>query len=80
MPELVDYIQNLPEDDGLRHSLSFIFGRLRVHNDQHQGDPNPPPFFLGINGVQGAGKTVLVVLSSLFSVLGFRENLSSFLA
>ncbi|KAJ9298210.1 hypothetical protein DTO271G3_3815 [Paecilomyces variotii] len=52
MPEIVD--------DKSQHCIPFILERLKVHQARHKDDPNAPPFFLGLNGVQGAGKTVLV--------------------
>jgi len=48
------------EDDKSQFCLPFILERLEVHGRQHEGDEDAPPFFLGLNGVQGAGKTVLV--------------------
>lgn len=55
MPEIIDgYSQ---------HCVPFLLERLRAHTERHcdsAGNDNPPPFFLGLNGVQGAGKTVLV--------------------
>ncbi|CAG8006267.1 unnamed protein product [Penicillium salamii] len=50
MPEIVD--------DKSQHCIPFLLERLRIHTDRHRG--NTPPFFIGLNGVQGAGKTVLV--------------------
>ncbi|CAI7649663.1 unnamed protein product [Penicillium bialowiezense] len=50
MPEIVD--------DKSQHCIPFLLDRLRLHTDRHRG--NTPPFFIGLNGVQGAGKTVLV--------------------
>lgn len=55
MPEIVD--------DKSQHCIPFLLERLRVHTERHRqpdGSANAPPFFLGLNGVQGAGKTVLV--------------------
>ncbi|KAJ5810368.1 uncharacterized protein N7503_002586 [Penicillium pulvis] len=46
-------------DDKSQHCIPFLLERLRVHSARY-GDGNTPPFFLGLNGVQGAGKTVLV--------------------
>jgi D-glycerate 3-kinase len=40
--------------------IPFILSRLEVHRQRWADAENPPPFFLGLNGVQGAGKTVLV--------------------
>src|SRR2546423_1128228 len=48
------------QDDKSQYCIPFILERLEVHRRQHDGEDNPPPFFLGLNGVQGAGKTVLV--------------------
>ncbi|KAJ5143051.1 uncharacterized protein N7515_001838 [Penicillium bovifimosum] len=46
-------------DDKSQHCIPFLLDRLRVHTERHRGNPTPP-FFIGLNGVQGAGKTVLV--------------------
>ena len=49
-------------DDKAPHVVPFILERLAVHQQQHKNSPpaDRPPFFIGLNGVQGAGKTVLV--------------------
>lgn len=49
-------------DDKAQRVVPFILERLAVHQRQHESTPTPqrPPFFIGLNGVQGAGKTVLV--------------------
>ncbi|KAJ5156765.1 hypothetical protein N7492_009568 [Penicillium capsulatum] len=53
MPEIID--------DKSQHCIPFLLERLRAHAERHRSpDGNTPPFFLGLNGVQGAGKTVLV--------------------
>ncbi|KAI2703632.1 hypothetical protein CBS147332_7618 [Penicillium roqueforti] len=52
MPEIVD--------DKSQYCIPFILDRLRVHTERHRSNPSIPPFFIGLNGVQGAGKTVLV--------------------
>lgn len=55
MPEIVD--------DKSEHCIPFLLERLRIHTERHRqtsGSADVPPFFLGLNGVQGAGKTVLV--------------------
>jgi D-glycerate 3-kinase len=57
MPEIID--------DKSQFCIPFLLGRL--HLASHADNPNPPPFFLGINGVQGAGKTVLVSKTFLLS-------------
>ncbi|KAJ5295144.1 hypothetical protein PENANT_c035G07959 [Penicillium antarcticum] len=46
-------------DDKSQHCIPFLLDRLRVHTERHRGT-STPPFFIGLNGVQGAGKTVLV--------------------
>ncbi len=43
-------------DDKTPHVLSFIL----PHLSQHHESSSDTPFFIGLNGVQGAGKTVLV--------------------
>ncbi|KKK14896.1 hypothetical protein P175DRAFT_0558463 [Aspergillus ochraceoroseus IBT 24754] len=60
----------MPEifDDKSQHCIPFLLERLQAHQEKYGKDPaNTPPFFLGLNGVQGAGKTVLV--STLQSTL-----------
>ncbi|XHF98926.1 hypothetical protein AWENTII_002456 [Aspergillus wentii] len=53
MPEIID--------DKSQHCIPFLLDRVKAHQARHGNDPsNTPPFFLGLNGVQGAGKTVLV--------------------
>lgn len=48
-------------DDKSEHCIPFILERLRLHTEQHESrGEKPPPFFFGLNGVQGAGKTTLV--------------------
>jgi len=57
--------RKMPEifDDKSEHFIPFILERLEVHRKKHNTVQNPPPFFLGLNGVQGAGKTTLVGLA-----------------
>ncbi|KAH8703457.1 P-loop containing nucleoside triphosphate hydrolase protein [Talaromyces proteolyticus] len=52
MPEVID--------DKSQHCIPFLLNRLKAHQARYASDPDAPPFFLGLNGVQGAGKTVLV--------------------
>jgi D-glycerate 3-kinase len=48
-------------DDKSQYCIPFLLDRLKHHQARHGNNPaNTPPFFLGLNGVQGAGKTVLV--------------------
>ena len=48
------------QDDKGQYCIPFILDLLAKHHEAHESQSNPPPFFLGLNGVQGAGKTVLV--------------------
>ncbi|KAL4889844.1 P-loop containing nucleoside triphosphate hydrolase protein [Aspergillus ambiguus] len=60
MPQIID--------DKSQHCIPFLLDRLKQHQLRHGNNPaDTPPFFLGLNGVQGAGKTVLV--STLQSTL-----------
>jgi len=55
MPEIID--------DKSQHCIPFLLERLQAHAQRHRNrGAETPPFFLGLNGVQGAGKTVLVRL------------------
>jgi hypothetical protein len=47
-------------DDKSPLCIPFVLERLELHRQRYAGVENAPPFFLGLNGVQGAGKTVLV--------------------
>lgn len=50
-------------DEKAQYVIPFILKELEVHQQWHaERDANvkPPPFILGMNGVQGAGKTILV--------------------
>ena len=52
MPEIID--------DKSQFCIPFLLDRVKAHQARYGSDP--PPLFLGLNGVQGAGKTVLVSL------------------
>ncbi|PMD50171.1 uridine/cytidine kinase [Hyaloscypha bicolor E] len=53
-------------DDKSPHCIPFILRQLSLHQSSPQNANKP--FFIGLNGVQGAGKTTLVsTLSSLLS-------------
>ena len=56
-------------DDKSEHCIPFILERLKEHREHYESrGEQPPPFFLGLNGIQGAGKTTLVCWCSyLFS-------------
>ncbi|KAF2489553.1 putative Uridine/cytidine kinase [Lophium mytilinum] len=48
-------------DDKSPHVIPFLLSHLAAHREKHAAAGTaPPPFFLGLNGVQGAGKTTLV--------------------
>ncbi|EHY58989.1 hypothetical protein HRR83_001749 [Exophiala dermatitidis] len=62
--------ENPIQDDKAQYVVPFILSLVSAHQKQHSSDTNPdaPPFFIGLNGVQGAGKTVLVdILESTLS-------------
>lgn len=67
MPEIID--------DKSQHCVPFLLERLRAHTERHRDSASKidgaPPFFLGLNGVQGAGKTVLVSDASRISKSSF---------
>lgn len=48
------------EDDKSRPCISFILSRLKVHRQTYPEAEGAPPLFVGLNGVQGAGKSTLV--------------------
>ena len=48
-------------DDKSEHCIPFILEKIKAHCDYHKKEgTDAPPFFLGLNGIQGAGKTTLV--------------------
>ena len=72
MPEIID--------DKSEHCIPFILDRIKEHQhlyrDRHE---KPPPFFVGLNGVQGAGKTTLVGSLSYVSISTVHGRQSSLL-
>lgn len=58
-------------DDKSPHCIPFILSRLREHQQQKPDRP----FFIGLNGVQGAGKTTLV--KALAETLQSQEHLET---
>ena len=44
----------------LAQVVPFILSNLEAHVEKHENVSNPPPLFVGLNGVQGVGKSVLV--------------------
>jgi pantothenate kinase-related protein Tda10 len=53
-------------DDKSEHCIPFLLKRLEGHHQKH--GKNAMPFFLGLNGIQGAGKTTLVSFMLLPSI------------
>ncbi|MCJ1390012.1 hypothetical protein MMC18_002870 [Xylographa bjoerkii] len=47
-------------DDKSKYYIPFIVELLELHKKTHGGKEEPPLFIIGMNGVQGAGKTTLV--------------------
>jgi len=48
-------------DDRSEHCIPFILDKIKAHCDYYKKEgKDAPPFFLGLNGIQGAGKTTLV--------------------
>ena len=55
-------------DDKSEHVIPFILSNIQKKQENCAGSENPSPFFLGLNGIQGAGKTVLVSFCRLESI------------
>ena len=54
-------------DDKSEHCVPFILERIKQYQDAaHTKGESAPPFFIGLNGVQGAGKTTLVGVSLFY--------------
>ncbi|KAK9371804.1 P-loop containing nucleoside triphosphate hydrolase protein [Lipomyces chichibuensis] len=49
-------------DDKSPICIPFILEKLKEHQDANGGPISAPPFFVGLNGIQGVGKTTLVTL------------------
>lgn len=65
MPEIID--------DKSQFCVPFLLDRVTAHQARYGASDasQTPPLFLGLNGVQGAGKTVLVsAVSQLQTSLG----------
>jgi D-glycerate 3-kinase len=58
-------------DDKSPHCIPFILKNLHEHQLKHPDEP----FFIGLNGVQGAGKTTLV--KALAQTMREKENLET---
>ncbi|KAH6673621.1 P-loop containing nucleoside triphosphate hydrolase protein [Halenospora varia] len=63
-------------DDKSPHCIPFILNRLHAYQAEKASSSNPNrPFVIGLNGVQGAGKTTLV--SALAQTLKEKEGLET---
>ncbi|KAK4130554.1 P-loop containing nucleoside triphosphate hydrolase protein [Trichocladium antarcticum] len=71
-------LQTRMVDDKSPICIPFILARIREHRKQHAADANPRPFIVGLNGVQGVGKTTLV--RALAETLQEREGLPTLVA
>ena len=64
-------------DDKSEHCIPFILKALERHQQSYAALEEVPIFFIGLNGVQGAGKTTLVGLPEGFSsFVALLENLA----
>ncbi|KAL2130705.1 hypothetical protein VTI74DRAFT_6065 [Chaetomium olivicolor] len=68
-------LQTRVVDDKSPICIPFILDRIAEYKNQHAGDTNPRPIIVGLNGVQGVGKTTLV--RALAETLQDRERLST---
>lgn len=68
-------LQTRVVDDKSPICIPFILERLAEYRKQHEGTSSTRPFIVGINGVQGVGKTTLV--RALAETLQGREGLST---
>lgn len=62
-------------DDKSPLCIPFIFSKIAEYNALHANEANPRPFIIGLNGVQGVGKTTLV--KALAETLQEREGLNT---
>lgn len=70
MPEIID--------DKSEHCVPFILDRITKHRELYASKgEQPTPFFVGLNGVQGAGKTTLVCKYSITSFYQHEDVLPS---
>lgn len=66
-------------DDKSEHCIPFILDHVQQHRRLHTSrGETPSPFFVGLNGVQGAGKTTLVGVKAPVQSIG-DESLKSVL-
>ncbi|KAK3491777.1 P-loop containing nucleoside triphosphate hydrolase protein [Neurospora crassa] len=62
-------------DDKSPLCIPFILSKIAEYNALHANEANPRPFIIGLNGVQGVGKTTLV--KALAETLQEREGLNT---
>ncbi|KAH7626149.1 P-loop containing nucleoside triphosphate hydrolase protein [Sordaria sp. MPI-SDFR-AT-0083] len=62
-------------DDKSPLCIPFILFKIAEYNAVHANEANPRPFVIGLNGVQGVGKTTLV--KALAETLQEREGLNT---
>lgn len=62
-------------DDKSPLCIPFILSKIAEYSSQHANETNPRPFIIGLNGVQGVGKTTLV--KALAETLQEREGLNT---
>jgi D-glycerate 3-kinase len=67
------HLQTRVVDDKSPICIPFILSRIAEYRKQHEGETNVRPFIVGLNGVQGVGKTTLV--RALAQTLQEREGL-----
>lgn len=48
-------------DDKSPICIPFILTRLKLHQQANSANDSPPPLVIGLNGLQGVGKSTLVV-------------------
>ena len=56
-------------DDKSRYYIPFIVERLKLHQETNVEKEDQPLFVIGMNGVQGAGKTTLVCRFSFWNIV-----------
>lgn len=68
-------LQTRVVDDKSPICIPFILSRIRASREQNAGQGVARPFIIGLNGVQGVGKTTLV--RALAQTLQEREGLET---
>jgi len=64
-------------DDKSEHCVPFILKALDRHVNASETVKEPPTFFIGLNGVQGAGKTTLVGIMTSLSLASLAHSSTS---